>query len=109
MVGFGTATWLTLAAVHLAVIIRAILLPGREPYARAAWLLLLMALPGIGTLLYLLFGEPWVSPAFRQRARDAYQALLPYAVQASSEQPRVASRNAFRTCEAASQYPLSMG
>lgn len=58
MIGFRTAIWLTLAAIHLAVVVRSVLLEGREPYARAAWLLLLVALPGIGTILYLLFGEP---------------------------------------------------
>jgi len=109
MASLGTATWLTLAAVHVAVIIRAMVLEGREPYARAAWLLLLIAVPGFGTILYLLFGEPWVSATFRRRARDVYKALLPYAQQAPSEQPTVAARNAFRTCEAASRWSLSIG
>ncbi|WP_181406152.1 PLDc N-terminal domain-containing protein, partial [Brucella melitensis] len=71
MSGLNTTIWLMLAAAHLGVIFRAILLDGRDAYARAAWLLLLLALPGIGTILYLLFGEPWISAAFRRRARDA--------------------------------------
>eukprot|EP01037_Dinobryon_pediforme_P036392 gene36392-43318_t len=45
--------WLTLTAIHLAVIVRAILLEDRDSYARAAWVLLLVLLPGIGTVLYL--------------------------------------------------------
>ena len=47
------------------------MLDGREAYARAAWLLLLLALPGVATILYLLFGEPWISAALRRRAREA--------------------------------------
>ena len=109
MVGFGTATWLTLATLHFAVIIRAMLLEGREPYARAAWLLLLIALPGIGTILYLLFGEPWVSPSFRRRGREAYEALLPYAVQATGDRPTIVASNAFRTCERASRWSVANG
>ena len=58
MINLRMAIWLTLAVIHVAVVVRSILLEGREPYARAAWLLLLVALPGIGTMLYLLFGEP---------------------------------------------------
>jgi len=109
MIGFNTAIWLTLAAVHLGVVLRAILLDGRDAYARAAWLLLLIALPGIGTVLYLLFGEPWISATFRRRARDAYRALLPYAPQAASAALSPATQSAFRTCEAASKWPVSIG
>lgn len=46
MSGLNTTIWLMLAAAHLGVIFRAILLDGRDAYARAAWLLLLLALPG---------------------------------------------------------------
>ena len=79
MLSLKGAIWLALAAIHLAVIVRAVLLQGRDAYARAAWLLLLLALPGIATIFYLLFGEPWISVAFRRRAREAYAAVLPYA------------------------------
>lgn len=105
-VAFGIA----LLAVHIAVILRAVLLEGREPYARTAWLMLLVGLPGIGTVLYLLFGEPWISKAYRRRATRAYEQLLPYA-------PRPALRfedesevgNVFRTCEAASRWSVAAG
>jgi cardiolipin synthase len=104
-----TTVWLALGLVHLAVIVRAILLEGREPYARAAWLLLLISLPGIGTILYILFGEPWVSPGFRKRSRDAYEALLPFAPPATSPEQDRAVENPFRTCEAASRWSVSIG
>ncbi len=101
--------WLVLAAIHLAVIVRAVLLQGRDAYARAAWLLLLLALPGIATILYLLFGEPWISAAFRRRARDAYEVLLPFAPPALGHSPPTEMRNPFRTCEAAAQWAVSIG
>jgi len=99
-----------LLVVHVAVIVRAILLEGREPLARAAWLLLLLALPGLGTVLYLLFGEPWISKGFRERARRAYEDVLPYAPPpvALSDQTSTAF-NAFRTGEATSRWPAVPG
>jgi len=109
MLSLKGAMWLVLAAIHLAVIVRAVLLDGREAYARAAWLLLLLAFPGVATILYLLFGEPWVSAAFHRRAREAYDALLPYAPPPSEHVPSAETRNPFRTCEAAARWPTSIG
>lgn len=104
-----TGVWLVLGAIHLAVIVRAVLLEGREPYARAAWLLLLIALPGIGSVLYLLFGEPWISSGFRKRSREVYEALLPFAPPAAAGGQGRAAENPFRTCEAASRWPVAAG
>lgn len=96
--------------IHIAVIVRAILLEGREPLARAAWLLLLLPLPGLGTILYLLFGEPWISKGFRERARRAHEDLLPYAPQPAAPSDRTSTTdNAFRTGEAASRWPAVPG
>jgi len=98
------------SVVHVAVIIRAILLEGREPLARAAWLLLLLALPGFSTILYLLFGEPWISRGFRERSRQAYEDLLPYAPMpiAQSDQRSIVD-NFFRAGEAASRWSAVPG
>ena len=110
MIDLGTATWLIVAALYLAVIVRAILLDGRDSYARAAWLLLLIALPVIGVILYLLFGEPWISRGFRERGRRVYEEFLPFAPR-SAQQAGTAglATNAFRTFEAASHWPVSTG
>jgi cardiolipin synthase len=43
--------------VELAVIIRVMLRPHREPASRIAWVAVVAALPGIGILAYILFGE----------------------------------------------------
>ncbi|MCJ2124964.1 cardiolipin synthase [Methylobacterium sp. J-077] len=104
-----TAVWLTVGAIHLAVIARAMLLDGRDPYARAAWLILLVALPGVGILLYVLFGEPWISTGFRKRSGEAYEALLPFAQQAVSQVRDQKAEIPFRTCEAAARWPVSAG
>jgi cardiolipin synthase len=109
MLSLKGAMWLVLAAIHLAVIVRAVLLDGREANARAAWLLLLLALPGVATILYLLFGEPWISAAFHRRAREAYEALLPYAPPPSGRSPSAEIQNPLRTCEAAARWAVSIG
>ena len=46
------------AVLHLLVILRALLVDGRDPMSRAAWVLALLLLPGIGVGVYLLVGEP---------------------------------------------------
>jgi cardiolipin synthase len=110
MIAMKTAVWVLLGIIHLTVIVRAILLEGRDSYSRAAWLLLLIALPGVATLLYLLFGEPWISAKFRKRSSDAYEALLVDVRQDEDEafgSPE--SANAFRTCAAAARWSASAG
>ena len=109
MIDSSTAVWLALAGIHLAIIVRATLLESREAYARAAWLLLLITLPGIGTILYVLFGEPWTSTGFQQRMRGASEALLPYAPQVPGTNLSAVAEAAFRTCEAASGWSVAVG
>ena len=105
-----TSGALVLFIVHLVVIIRAMLLEGRDPSTRTAWLTLLVALPFVGVVLYLLFGEPWISTAFRERSRRAYEDLLPYAPRADPcIDLRAESATAFRTCEAVSRWPSTSG
>ena len=58
----SSTVWaLSLLVVHLSVQLlflrRALLRPHREPSARIAWVLIILALPAIGMLSYFLFGE----------------------------------------------------
>ena len=54
----GTTVGLVVhAVVELAVIIRVMLRPHREPASRIAWVAVVTALPVIGILAYILFGE----------------------------------------------------
>jgi cardiolipin synthase len=72
-------TWLltwTFIAAELAVLLRALLKPQREPASRIAWAFAILVLPGIGVIAYLLVGEARVSA--RRRARyAAIEARLP--------------------------------
>lgn len=62
--------------VHVAVLVRALVVEGKEPASRAAWVLILLFLPGVGIAAYILFGEPWVSRRSRRRALAAGAHLV---------------------------------
>lgn len=110
MVDPGTTKWLIVVVIHLAVMVRAILLEGRDSYSRAAWLLLLISLPLIGVILYLLFGEPWISTRFGKRSRRIDEELRPFAPHPPQNFEQAGlTGNAFRTFEAASRWPVSIG
>ncbi len=69
--------WLfILVAVHVAVIVRALVVEGRDPNSRAAWILALMLFPVVAPVAYLMVGEPWVPARFRRKARRAYTLLV---------------------------------
>jgi cardiolipin synthase len=61
-------------AVTLVVGALALLRPRRSPASRAAWLLLLVAAPFVGALLYLLVGETRIGVVRRQREKRAWAA-----------------------------------
>ncbi len=63
-------SWL-LFAVHLVILLRALLRPQREPASRIAWFITILVLPVIGALLYLLIGEARVS----RRRRDRFAVI----------------------------------
>ena len=55
-----TLTTLALAAgatLEAAVLVRVMLRPHREPASRIAWLAVVIALPLVGVLAYMMFGE----------------------------------------------------
>src|SRR5437762_2588547 len=55
-----TLTTVTLAAglaLEITVLLRVMLRPHREPASRIAWLAVVIALPLIGVLAYIMFGE----------------------------------------------------
>jgi cardiolipin synthase A/B len=63
-------SWLLLIA-DLAILLRALLRPQREPASRIAWFLTILLLPLLGALLYLLIGEARIS----QRRRDRFTRI----------------------------------
>ncbi|NMJ41070.1 cardiolipin synthase [Roseomonas sp. JC162] len=114
-----TSTHLLLAAgfalVQLVVILRALLVDGRDPMSRAAWVLALLLVPVVGVVAYLLVGEPRLTRRLRHRSLAAADRLVAPARQAcrAAEAPRDAIpdrfRAAFRLCEALSGLPAVTG
>lgn len=101
-----------LTVTHLAVMARSLLVESRNPYSRAAWLLVLLLLPVIGVAAYVLFGEPWVARQFQRRARKVFRKLewragadSPVALQSVPERFHAA----FRVCERIGRWPVVGG
>ncbi|HEX7749297.1 MAG TPA: PLDc N-terminal domain-containing protein, partial [Bordetella sp.] len=90
-----------LAIIHLAVIVRSLLVESRNSYSRAAWLLILLLLPMVGIVAYTLFGEPWVARQFQRRARKVFRELERHEGAAEAVLQNVPNRfhAAFRVCE----------
>ena len=110
MIDHGSAAWLLVGLVHITVIVRAVVIAGRDPYARAAWLLLLVTLPIIGVALYILFGEPWISRGERLRWRRLSEELLAYAPRSHTDAAwSELTGNAFRTFEATAGWTVAAG
>jgi cardiolipin synthase len=58
--------------IELALIVRVVLRPHRQPASRVAWIVVITALPVAGILAYLLFGEVYVG---RRRVARAHAVL----------------------------------
>jgi len=68
---FTSTATVVIFLFELAVLLRAMLRPLREPASRLAWLIAILVLPVVGTLAYLLLGEARVS----ERRRGRYAAI----------------------------------
>jgi cardiolipin synthase A/B len=68
--------WLLIAAAEVAVLMRAVLRPHRQPASRLAWIIVILVVPIVGMLGYVLVGEARISPGRRARGR-AIEAELP--------------------------------
>ena len=71
-----TGLWVAFVAAEVAVLLRAMLRPHREPTSRLAWVIVILVLPVVGMIGYLLLGEARVSARRRKRGR-AIDAKLP--------------------------------
>lgn len=65
----------SLFLIQLAVIVRAILRPHRDPSSRIAWVVIIAAVPALGTVAYLLLGETSIGERRSARARKVLQEL----------------------------------
>ena len=100
--------------LHFAVIVRAIMVEGRDPYARLAWVMALSLFPILGVVAYAMFGEPWMSRRFRQKANRVFKQLEHLPTAATRESVPIDRLpehyvGSFRTCEALSQSAVTDG
>jgi cardiolipin synthase len=79
-----TLVYIALAIIWLAILVRAVLRPHRQPASRVAWVLVIVLLPGMGILFYILLGETNIG---RKRVEHSWTVLdaLPPAAPASFE------------------------
>lgn len=64
-----------LMTAELAVLVRAMLRPHREPASRLAWMIVIIIAPIVGMLAYLVIGEARVSRSRRARCRSIDECL----------------------------------
>jgi cardiolipin synthase len=81
------AAALTLAHLTLVLVLgsRVLLRPHRDPSSRIAWIVVILALPGLGLLAYLLFGEVYIGRDRIARMHKVTGELLPLAKGASAD------------------------
>jgi len=77
-VTFTTLTLIVGAALHIAVLVRVMLRPHREPASRIAWVAVVLALPLLGVLAYIMFGEVNIGRK-RVERRRAVERRMPQA------------------------------
>ena len=62
--------------IQIALILRALLRPHREPAARIAWVVVILAVPVLGIVAYALLGETNLGRARVARLEKAVEAVL---------------------------------
>jgi cardiolipin synthase len=73
---FTGAFFLTLhVLIQVALIVRVLLRPHREPASRIAWVVVIIALPGLGILAYILLGETNIGRGRVERMHEVLSRL----------------------------------
>lgn len=73
------------AVLHIAVLVRVMLRPHREPASRLAWVAVVLALPFVGVLAYVLFGEVNIGRKRVERMRAVERRAPPAAPSAAAD------------------------
>ena len=81
-----TLGYILLFVVELAVIVRVILRPHRQPASRIAWVLVIGILPVFGIILYLLLGETNIGRKRVARTREVLERMPAVAAALPDEQ-----------------------
>jgi len=82
-----TLLYLSHLLLQLAVAARAILRPHREPASRVAWIVVIAAVPILGIIAYLLFGETNIGRKRAVRARQIIASIPVPGVAPGGESP----------------------
>lgn len=82
--------------IEIVLIARVLLRPYRDPAARVAWLVVLVALPVGGIVLYLLFGETSIGRRYTGRRRRVVAGLSAAASLTPRMQPETRVAHLFR-------------
>lgn len=64
-----------LVLAEIAVLVRVLIRPHREPASRLAWIIIVIALPLVGIIAYLILGETRISGRRREHGRDVDAGL----------------------------------
>ena len=72
---FGTIVLVLYTFLQIAVVARVLLRPHREPASRIAWVVVVVAVPLLGILAYLLFGETNIGRRRVARLRESIARL----------------------------------
>ncbi len=75
--------------IEIALILRVILRPHREPASRIAWIVVIVAVPIAGILVYLLFGEVNIGRRRIERMHRVIASLPPFATAAEGDEARM--------------------
>ena len=62
--------WTILIIAEIAVLMRAVLRPHRQPASRLAWIIVILVVPIVGMIGYLLLGEARLSPERKALGRS---------------------------------------
>jgi cardiolipin synthase len=71
--------------LQVAVVVRAVVRPHRDPSSRIAWIVVITALPVLGSIAYLLFGETNIGRRRIARAREVTGSLPPLVANAPTD------------------------
>jgi len=78
--------------IELALIVRVVLRPHRQPASRIAWIAVITALPVAGILAYLLFGEVNIGRRRLARRRKVSEAIPPVCAAGPEDEENLAAR-----------------
>ena len=89
--GHALIAFASYALIVLAVLVRVLLRPHREPASRIAWIVVVIAFPGLGILTYILFGEVTIGRRRIARLRKVLEELPPVAASVDGDESRLAA------------------